>query len=346
MKVYKKLFFVLAVLQLFVVSAFAYDIKKDSAFTDPENSAVFSTISSIEISYNDEVQNYSEFYQAAENKNAKRVLERGHDYFQMIENIFNEEGLPIELKYLAYVESNYNPRAMSRAGARGMWQFMRGTAITYGLKVNRQVDERLNPEKSTRAAAAYFKKLYNQYNNWHLAIAAYNCGEGLIDYAINKANGVNDFWEINKYLPRETRNYVPHFLGLMDAMNGYSAQQELNTYLTNNGASTPAASSAQASVAENATNSFIENKPEVVFSKKIKHDEVEANKASAIAPAVIASESDNYLKEYFVYIIKQGDSIESIAKRYPKNSISIIKDNNNLSSNADLSMGSTLLLEK
>jgi len=340
MKVYKKLFFVLAVLQLFVVSAFAYDIKKDSAFTDPENSAVFSTISSIEISYNDEVQNYSEFYQAAENKNAKRVLERGHDYFQMIENIFNEEGLPTELKYLAYVESNYNPRAMSRAGARGMWQFMRGTAITYGLKVNRQVDERLNPEKSTRAAAAYFKKLYNQYNNWHLAIAAYNCGEGLIDYAVNKANGANDFWEINKYLPRETRNYVPHFLGLIDAMNSYSAQQEFNSYLTSNGA---LSTSNQAVVAEAATTSFIENKTEVVLNKR--NNIENTSKAVAVA-ATIVSESDNYLKEYFVYIIKQGDSIESIAKKYPKNSISIIKDNNNLSSNADLSMGSTLLLEK
>lgn len=340
MKVYKKLFFVLAVLQLFVVSAFAYDIKKDSAFTDPENTAVFSTISSIEISYNDEVQNYSEFYQAAENKNAKRVLERGHEYFQMIENIFNEEGLPTELKYLAYVESNYNPRAMSRAGARGMWQFMRGTAIAYGLKVNRQVDERLNPEKSTRAAASYFKKLYNQYNNWHLAIAAYNCGEGLIDYAVNKANGANDFWEINKYLPRETRNYVPHLLGLIDAMNSYSAQQEFNSYLTSNGALN---TSNQAIVAETATTNFIENKTEVVLNKRNNIENVA--KTTAVA-ATIVSESDNYLKEYFVYIIKQGDSIESIAKKYPKNSITIIKDNNNLSSNADLSLGSTLLLEK
>ncbi|MFM2048703.1 MAG: hypothetical protein RI955_1251 [Bacteroidota bacterium] len=343
MKVYKKIFFVLAVLQLFVVSAFSYSIKKDSVINDADNVAAFTTISSIDISYNDDVQNFSESYQAEDNRKVKRVLECGHNYFQMIENIFAEEGIPTELKYLAYVESNYNPKATSRAGARGMWQFMRGTAVTYGLKVNRQVDERLNPEKSTRAAASYFKKLYNQYNNWHLAIAAYNCGEGLIDYAVNKANGANDFWEINKYLPRETRNYVPHFLGLMDAMNSYSAQQELNTYLTNNGV---VATSTQATVVENATTNFIESNTEVVLNKTKKHDDViSASLVSNVATTVV-SEGDNYLKEYFVYIIKQGDSIENIAKKYPKNSIALIKDNNNLASNADLNLGSTLLLEK
>ncbi|MEY2830375.1 MAG: hypothetical protein RIQ33_2233 [Bacteroidota bacterium] len=336
----KKIFIAIIIVQLLAIQSFAFSGIKKTVLTETENSSSFSVVSSIDISYNDEVQNFSESYQADDNKKVKRVLEKGHDYFQMIENIFAEEGIPAELKYLAYVESNYNTKALSRAGARGMWQFMRGTAITYGLKVNRQVDERLNPEKSTRAAAAYFKKLYSQYNNWHLAIAAYNCGEGLIDVAVNKANGTNDFWEITKFLPRETRNYVPHFLGLMDAMNSYTAQQELNTYLTNNGVNI----SNTTSIAENNTTAFIKKNTNVAINNSAEKPAVSNTELNTDNYSMIESEARS--KEYFVYIVKKGDTIELIAKNYPKNSITLIKDNNNLASNADLNMGGTLLLEK
>jgi LysM repeat protein len=339
---FKKIFLSIIVLQFIALHSFSIGIKKASTNVETENSGSFAVVSSIDISYNDEVQNFSESYQANDNKKVKLVLDKGQNYFQMIENIFAEEGIPTELKYLAYVESNYNTKALSRAGARGMWQFMRGTAITYGLKVNRQVDERLNPEKSTRAAAIYFKKLYSQYNNWHMAIAAYNCGEGLIDFAVNKANGSNDFWEITKFLPRETRNYVPHFLGLMDAMNSYSAQQELNTYLNNNGVQTSNA----ASVAENNTTAFITSSSSINNSETNSTQKTELKSSNTNTESYPIVEAETRSKEYFVYIVKKGDTIELIAKNYPKNPVSLIKDNNNLASNADLNMGGTLLLEK
>ena len=166
---FKRTVFTILITLLIAVNSFASSIKKDSAYTENDNSNSFAMVSSIDISYNDEVLSFSESYQHDDNKKVKQVLEKGHYYFQMIENIFAEEGIPTELKYLAYVESNFNTNAMSRSGARGMWQFMRGTAIANGLKVNRQIDERTNPEKSTRAAAVCFKKLYSKYNPSHVS---------------------------------------------------------------------------------------------------------------------------------------------------------------------------------
>ena len=143
-------------------------------------------------------------------------LSRAHTYFPMIEQILAEENMPDELKYLAMVESGLNPNARSWAQAVGMWQFIASTGRSYDLHVNSWVDERRDPEKATRAAAQYIRFLYNKYRDWHLALAAYNCGPGNVDKAIRRQRQQSSerasFWNIYNYLPRETRNYVPLFI--------------------------------------------------------------------------------------------------------------------------------------
>ena len=143
-------------------------------------------------------------------------LERADTYFPMIEQIFREEGIPDELKYLAMIESGLNPKARSWARAVGMWQFVAGTGRAYGLEINAWVDDRMDPEKSTRAAAKHLKDLYARYGDWHIAMAGYNCSPRCIRRAINRAksdgHAVPTYWDMYRYLPRETRGYVPMYV--------------------------------------------------------------------------------------------------------------------------------------
>lgn len=144
-------------------------------------------------------------------------IERSHTYFPMIERIFEEEGVPDELKYLAIGESGLRPTVRSSAGAVGMWQFMYGTARSAGLEINTWVDERRDPEKATRAAARHFKELYESYNgNWELVLAGYNCSYRCITRAARRAgkpiSEQPTYWEIYPFLPRETRGFVPKFV--------------------------------------------------------------------------------------------------------------------------------------
>ena len=142
-------------------------------------------------------------------------------YFPIIENEIDRIGLPHELKYLPIIESALNPKATSRMGAKGLWQFMFTTGKLYDLKANNYIDERFDPAKSTTAALLYLKDLYEMFQNWELAIAAYNCGPGNVKKAIQRSGGKTDFWKIYPWLPRETRGYLPGFIAASYIMTYY-----------------------------------------------------------------------------------------------------------------------------
>ena len=139
-------------------------------------------------------------------------------YFPLFEQELDKYNLPLELKYLAIVESALNPKAKSFSGATGLWQFMYLTGREYGLKVTSYIDERQDPLKSTQAACEYFQKLYTMFGDWNLVLAAYNGGPGYLQSKINSV-GSYDFWKLHPYLRKETRNYVPTFIAVNYVMN-------------------------------------------------------------------------------------------------------------------------------
>ena len=145
----------------------------------------------------------------------ERMLFRSQYYFPLFEQELDAQGMPLEIKYLAMVESALNPTAKSRVGATGLWQFMYDTGKMYGLEVTNYVDERQDPVKSTQAAVRYLKKLHQIFGDWNLALAAYNSGPGNVNKAIRRAGGNKNFWAIRPYLPKETSGYVPAFLASM-----------------------------------------------------------------------------------------------------------------------------------
>lgn len=162
---------------------------------------------------NNRVQDWINYFQGRGRSHFERYLGRSGKYIPMMRKILREHHMPEDLVYLSMIESGFNPHAYSRARATGAWQFIYQTGMRYGLKVDTWVDERRDPEKSTVAAAKYLKDLYDRYNNWYLAAASYNAGEGKIDRAIRKYD-TEDFWELThgRYLKSETKNYVPKLI--------------------------------------------------------------------------------------------------------------------------------------
>ena len=150
-----------------------------------------------------------------------RIIGLSTYYLPLFEEIFDEYGLPQELKAMAVIESALNPRAVSRARAKGMWQFMYNTGKMYGLEMTSYVDERYDPLTACRAAARLLKDSYMIFGDWSLAIASYNCGAGNVSKAIRRSGGKTDFWEIYNYLPRETRGYIPAFIAALYTLNYY-----------------------------------------------------------------------------------------------------------------------------
>lgn len=152
-------------------------------------------------------------------KNRRSSLERlmslSDYYFPMFEQEMSNQKIPLEIKYLAIIESALNPKARSRAGATGLWQFMYATGKSYGLEVNNYVDERSDPIRSTKAAAKYLNELYKIFGDWDLTLAAYNSGPGNVTKAIRRSNGKTNYWNLRPYLPRETAGYVPAFLATL-----------------------------------------------------------------------------------------------------------------------------------
>ena len=176
----------------------------------------------MEMVYNDVVQKFIDRYSGRLRHSISYMLGASNFYIPIFEEALEAYQLPLELKYLPIIESALNPKAVSRAGAAGLWQFMIGTGKQYGLQVNSLVDERRDPIKASYAAARYLSDLYKIFGDWNLVIAAYNCGPENINKAIRRNNGEKDYWQIYPYLPKETRGYVPAFIAANYIMTYYS----------------------------------------------------------------------------------------------------------------------------
>ncbi len=175
----------------------------------------------ISLPYNKIIRNHIIYYTQKMPEKMETILGLSTYYIPIFEEIFDQYDLPLELTAMAVIESALNSKAVSRARAKGMWQFMYTTAKRYGLTINSYVDERFDPVASAHAAARYLRDSYSIFQDWPLAIASYNCGVGNVNKAIRRSGGSKDFWEIYNYLPRETRGYVPSFFAALYAMRYY-----------------------------------------------------------------------------------------------------------------------------
>ena len=180
----------------------------------------------IPLPYNESVKKFINFYLNRRRGMVSIMMGLTNYYFPLFEEALAKYDLPMELKYLPIIESALNPKIVSRAGASGLWQFMHGTGKMYGLEINSYIDERNDPIKSTDAAARYLKDLYTIYGDWHVVIAAYNCGPGNINKAVRRSGGKQSYWEIYAKLPRETRGYIPVFIAANYVMN-YAKEHNL-----------------------------------------------------------------------------------------------------------------------
>jgi membrane-bound lytic murein transglycosylase D len=218
-----------------------YDMDSVVFTTDVPDSVLMRRLeemnSFITLPFNETVKNFMILYSEKMPAKMSEMMGLSQYYFPIIEETLRRYDLPLELKYVAIIESAFNPRAESRVGAKGMWQFMYRTASSYGLRIDSYADERMDPIASIDAAARYFKDAYRIFGDWSLAISSYNCGSGNVNKAIKRAGGRRDFWSIYTYLPRETRGYVPAMVGAMYAFryaNEYGlkpAPMSLPTYV-------------------------------------------------------------------------------------------------------------------
>ena len=195
--------------------------------TWPENTyrqrlAVLDARTPFDLTYNRVVQAYIDLYVVRKREMSSRMLGMAELYFPLFEEHLDRYAIPLEMKYLAVVESALNPAARSRAGAVGLWQFMLPTGKMYGLQADSYVDERHDVYKSTEAACRYLKYLHSIYDDWELALAAYNCGPGNVNKAIRRSGGEKNYWKIYDHLPRETRGYVPAFIAVNYLFNHFA----------------------------------------------------------------------------------------------------------------------------
>ena len=183
--------------------------------------AELNNLTPIELEYNDRVRRYIDVYTIERREHLAKIIGLAELYFPLFEEMLDKYQLPLELKYLAIVESALDPRAISSSGAVGLWQFKINTSKMFDLEVNSYVDERCDPYKATEAACSYLQYLYRIYNDWQLALAAYNGGPGVVRKAIERSGGKTNFWEIHPYLPAQTNGYVPAFIAVNYVMNHY-----------------------------------------------------------------------------------------------------------------------------
>lgn len=317
---------------------------------------------SIPLHYNEKIHGFINYFTVKDRAYTRMIIQRMNLYFPLFEKYLKEYGLPDELKYLSIIESGLNPKAVSRARAVGLWQFMSATGRYFGLHIDWYIDERMDPEKSTKAACLYLKQLYGMFGDWELALAAYNSGPGNVKKAIRRAGYKKSFWEIYPYVPRETRSYVPQFVAITYTMNYLSEHNFLmeeqeafplsDTLLVKKYLHLPTLAKLTGSCMEDILklNPSIQHqalpdlhKPYKLYVPVSTKTTLETNRwaildsASSIGKKELEilarnSPGSTYGKDKIVYKVKSGDVLGSIAIRHNVK-VADLKKWNNLSSN-------------
>ena len=323
----------------------------------------------ITLPYNEIVKNYIVLYAEKMGERFENMLGLCSYYMPIFQETFDRYNLPEELKAMAIIESALNPRAESRVGAMGLWQFMYGTAKQYGLHIDSFVDERMDPVKSADAAARYLRDAYDIFGDWNLAIASYNCGAGNVNRAIRRSGGSRAFWDIWPFLPRETRGYGPAFVGALYAMKYYKehgmrpAAVELpahvDTFKINKMLHLRQVSEMTGAPLEQLKNLNPQYKHEIIPGNEREYilripynytnifidneDSLYRHKADVyFNPATIKKIKDGGDGERIYYKVKSGDYLGKIASKY-RCSVNQIKRWNNLKSN-NIRVGQRLII--
>jgi membrane-bound lytic murein transglycosylase D len=316
----------------------------------------------IPLHYNDRIHAFINYFTVKDREYTKMIMRRKNLYFPIFEKYLAKYGLPDELKYLSIIESGLNPRAISRARAVGLWQFMSATGKYYKLNNDWFIDERMDPEKSTESACRYLRDLYNMFNDWELALAAYNTGPGNVKRAIRKSGYKRSFWEIYPNLPRETRSYVPQFVAItytmnyLDEHNFYNEGEEMlvtsdtlhvknylhfETFANLTNACLEDLQRLNPSIQHNALPQS--NKHYILYVPKESKDLLALNRLAILDSAskvgrnelqVLAKKSEGsiYGRDRMVYKVRSGDVLGSIAMRHGVR-VNDLKKWNNMRSN-------------
>ena len=333
--------------------------------------------SMVHLPYNDIVRRFIVVYTQKYRNRTEEILNLSDYYFPIFEEILYSYGLPLELKYMAVIESALNPKAVSRMKATGVWQFMYRTAKFYGLNITSFVDERCDPVLSCHAAAKYLSSMYKIFDDWTLVIASYNCGEGNVKKAIRRANGKTDFWSIYPYLPRETRGYVPLFIAATYAFTYYREHGlkktqpimpiAVDTFTINRMLHFEQISKIIGTPIETLrslnpqyhrdiipgkekphtlilphtyTMAFIDNENEIYSY----NDSVYFNPKVLAAPVQYANVSYNS-KNQMIHVVRRGDTVSGIAQQYRINAATL-RNLNNIGSNNMIRIGQKLVIPK
>lgn len=326
--------------------AYDYDYIPDASY-DVIADRISCMDSEMPLNFNERVHSFVHYFTIRDREYSRLMISRKATYFPIFEKYLKKYDLPDELKYLSIVESGLNPQARSRVGAVGLWQFMPSTGRMFDLDQDWYMDERMHPEKSTEAACKYLKQLYNMFDDWELALAAYNTGPGNVRKAIRRSGYKRDFWSIYRYLPRETRSYVPQFVAVAYTLNHIDEHNlyidapefaiETDTIMVDKFISLKAMSEQLNVCEEDLVKLNPELRRDVVpeTSKRYalivpadKYDFIAANRAAIIDSAsnekvkrefeLIAQQISNntYNKEKVVYKVKRGDVLGIIADRH------------------------------